>query len=345
MKQIISKYAYRCGSCKTSFPAGSRAFWAKGLKPLCVACHSAGNSSVASPNVQTATPKAKGNKNPYDPDFMIDWAELRPIIAQATSKSSGLPEKPNGWRLESNWARFVKEFPTGEDTADDFKFFTRGQMNRWVTKGYETDAIRGLAGLPPIREKRRTVFVEDGDELHVDRALNGEDNFMSVDTKREVIPGVRLNIELDASAGSSIMLRDYQRWIAQTIYALETSGVDCEVNIFTLSRNLFAGQSSTCRQVVRVKKFGVTADFAGFSAMFSPGAFRGIMFGLFSMHADRQRLAFRSYGSGVTNAWGCRFNPEGNSIDVACHWTASEFPRDLMSGLLNQAIRDMKAPR
>lgn len=346
MKAIISKYAYTCGGCKKRFPAGSRAYWAKGFKPLCPSC----NSDGAKPQVSTAVsgnvvPSAKGAKSPYRPDFLIDWAELRPIIKQATSRFGGKVEKPKDWKSSSNWNRFVGEFPYGEDSADNFKFFTAGQMNRWVTKGYETDAIRGLAGLPPIREKRRTLYVEDGDELHVDRALNGEDNFMSKDTKREVIPGVRLNIELDASAGSSEMLRDYQRWIAQTIYALETSGVDCEVNIFTLSRNLFSGQGGVCRQVVRVKKFGVVADFAGFSAMFSPGAFRGIMFGLFAMHADRQGLSQHGYGSGVTNAWGVRFTPATNSIDVACHWTATTFPAELMTANLNTAIRDMKAPR
>lgn len=341
MKLIISKYAYTCSGCGNRFPAGSRAWWTKGFKPQCVDCHATGAKPIG--GAGSAIPAAKGNKNPYSPDFSIDWADLRPIIAAATGPN---PVKPKDWKNLQNWNRFVGEFPAGEDKADNFKFFTRGQMNRWVTKGYETDAIKGLGGLPAFRPKRRTIFVEDGDELHVDRVLNGEDNFMSVDTKRDVIPGVKLNIELDASAGSSEMLRDYQRWIAQTIYALETSGVDCEVNIFTLSKNLFSGQGErTCRQVVRVKKFGATADFAGFSAMFSPGAFRGIMFGTFSIHADRQGLSLRGYGSGVTNAWGCRFNPATNSIDVACHWTASTFPTALMVANLNQAIRDMKAPR
>lgn len=343
MKKIISRYAYTCGSCKKRFPAGSTAYWQKGMRPLCPYCNSAGAIPTVSPTAGNVIPAAKGAKNPYHPDFTIDWSELRPIIAAATKL--GPKPKPENWKSSTNWNRFVGEFPAGDDKADGFKFFTSGQMHRWVTKGYETDAIRGLGGLPPIRERRRTLYVEDGDELHVDRVLNGEDNFMSIDTKREVIPGVKLNIELDASAGSSLMLRDYQRWIAQMIYALETSGVDCEVNIFTLSRNLFYGQSRTCRQVVRVKKFGVVADFAGFSAMFSPGAFRGIMFGTFSLHADRQDLYFRGYGSGVTNAWGCRFNAATNSIDVACSWQAKTFPADQMTANLKQAISDMRLPK
>lgn len=340
MKLITSKYAFTCGGCKARFPAGSRAYWAKGLKPLCTSCYSSGAKAPAGSG---ATPSPKGKKAPYSPDFTIDWAELRPIIRDATGDDLNARYAHFKNRTLAN--RFTSEFPAGEDKADDFKFFTRGQMNRWVTKGYETDAIKGLAGMPPIRKKRRTRFVEDGDELHVDRVLSGEDTFMSIDTNREVIPGVRLNIELDASAGSSLMLREYQRWIARTIYTLESSGVDCEVNIFTLSRNLFSGQSGVCRQVVRVKRFGKIADFAGFSAMFSPGAFRGIMFGLFSLHADRQGLSVYGYGSGVTNDWGVRFSPSTESIDVACHWTAITFPEERMNREFKQAVADMKAPR
>jgi hypothetical protein len=259
------------------------------------------------------------------------------MVAAATAEPHQKIPAEFAFRLESNEEGFRSEYAGGS-----WQGFTRGQMHRWVTKGYETDAIQSLSGLPPMRQKRRTRYVEDGDELHLDRALSGEDNFMSVDTKREVIPGVRLNIELDASAGSSVMLRDYQRWIAQTIYSLETSGIDLEVNIFTLSRNLFAGQYGIARQTVRVKRFGEIADFAGFSAMFSPGAFRGIMFSLFRLHADRKRERFVSHGSGVTNAWGCRFNPSGHSIDVACHWEAIEFPVTHMSALFRQAVTDMR---
>jgi hypothetical protein len=340
VKLIISKFVTRCGACKKVIPAGSRCYWTKGMKPLHTACYLAGKQSIPSPtaNVVPASIKVRGQ---YYPDFTIDWSELRPMIRDATGEGTQL----QGWNKPHNRNRFRQQYGSGGDIDDSFSGFTRGQMHRWVTKGYETDAIQGLAGLtPPIREKRRTKFVEDGDELHLDRVFSGEDNFMSRDTKREVIPGVKLNIELDASAGSSKMLFNYQRWIAQTIYALEVSGVDIEVNIFTLSTHLFREQGSrTTRQVVRVKKFGEIADFAGFSAMFSPGAFRGIMFSLFSLHADRQNLTQMGYGAGVTNAWGCRYNPESFSIDVACHWTATEFPESQMTGLLRQAITEMKS--
>jgi len=341
MKLIHANFPTRCGACKKVIAKGERFYWEPSTKDgnRCLSCQGGAGNSPAPPATPAAAPVKFGK---YYPDFVIEWAELKPLIRAATGEGTKL----SGWRNASYRERFRGEYPYGADQADsDFHGFTRGQMHRWVTEGYKTTAIQGLSGLtPPIREKRRMQYVEDGDELLIDRVLAGEDNYMARWTKREVIPGVRLNIELDASAGSSTMLRDYQRWIAQAIYALQVSGVDCEISIFTLSRNLFREQGgNVTRQAVRVKKFGESSvDFYGFSAMFSPGAFRGIMFSLFALHADRQNLTLRGHGSGVTNEWGCRYNAETKSIDVACHWTATEFPESRMTALLRTAIEDMK---
>jgi hypothetical protein len=260
------------------------------------------------------------------------------IVAACT----GIQGTSAKWNSQSHRNKFASEYDGGS-----FAGFTKGQVTRWATKGYETEAIKGLQGLtPPLRDKRRTLYVEDGDTIEIDRVYGGEDNFMSTSTKRQVIPGIKLNIELDASAASSKMLVHYQRWIAQTIYALETSGIDCEVNIFTLSRNLYREQGfRTCRQVVRVKKEGEIADFAGFSLMFSPAAFRGVMFSLFAVHADRQKLSRIGYGSGVTSEWGVKWNSAEKSIDVACAWTAHEFPEGQMTTALRKAIEEMRTDR
>src|SRR4051812_18078000 len=101
MKLIISKYATRCGACKKVITAGSRCYWAKGVRPLCESCKAKNAQSV--PSIAPAVPAAKGKKNPYSPDFTIDWAELRPIIQQATSRFGGKVPKPEGWKSEQNW--------------------------------------------------------------------------------------------------------------------------------------------------------------------------------------------------------------------------------------------------
>jgi len=75
--------------------------------------------------------------------------------------------------------------------SSGFYGYTTGQLKRWVTEGYSTDVIQGLQEfIPPVREKRRLQFLEEGDELHLDIAWSGSDNYFSEWTKREVIPGL-----------------------------------------------------------------------------------------------------------------------------------------------------------
>src|SRR5262245_4557342 len=331
MKQITLKFPSKCGGCNVGIFAGATAYWEKGKKPLCPACYNAGKESKPSPVSATAPASSKpGN---YHPDFSIDWDELRPMIRDAVS------DNPlRGWNEATNRNRFKKDLTPA---SSSWNGFNKGELREWITSGYKTTAIQGLTAIP-MREKRRTFYVEDGDEIIFEKMWAGDDNFMSIQSKKKVIPGVILNIELDASAMSSNMLFHYQRWIAQTIYSLETSGIDCEVNIYTLSRNLFAGQYGTCRQMVRVKKQGTLTDYAGFSAMFSPAAFRGIMFSLMAVHADRQKLRLFGYGSGVTTEWGCKYDSKSRSINVACNWTAHEFPEGTMNAAFQVALDQLK---
>jgi len=332
---MISKFPFKCAVCGTAHPAGAEGIFngnmPKGKRMKCLTCAASGKANdLAIP--QPVRPSR--NASPYTPDFEVNWAELRPMLIAATDPNGKL----TGWNNAQYRERFRKEFK-----GSSFAGFSAGEVNRWLREGYKTSAIAGLSGLmPPLRKRQRARFVEDGDELHLDRVYSGEEKFMSMPERREVMAGVRLNIELDASAGSSGMLFPYQRWMAQSIYALLTSGVDCEVSIFTLSRNLFRHQSGTCRQRVTVKRFGEMADFAGFSAMFSPAAFRGIMFSTFALHADRQGLQLGGYGSGVTTKWGAEYNKATRSIEVRCNWTASTFPEGEMTAKLREAIKAMQ---
>jgi hypothetical protein len=333
VKPIRSKYPATCSGCKAKIPAGTILYWEKGKKPLCTTCYGSGKAPETS--YVSAVSPASSKPGTYHPDFTIDWFELRPMIRDAVTPGSTL----RGWKNAGMRNRFRKDL---SPAYSSFAGFNRGDLEGWIVEGYKTSAIAGLTAPVPMREKRRSLYVEDGDEIVLERVWSGDDTYMVTQTKRDVIPGVRLNIELDASAGSSKMLFSYQRWIAQTIYSLETSGVDCEVNIYTLSRNLFRGQSGTCRQMVRVKKSGEISDFAGYSVMFSPAAFRGVMFSLFALHAERQNLSLMGYGSGVTTEWGVKYSPERKEINVACNWTASEFPEGMMNSALRVAIDDLK---
>jgi len=338
MKQLRLRYASRCGGCGIRLPKGAIAWWAHGQKPLCPNCHSAGKQSVPSP-VATASPAtAKPKSHKYFNDFVIEWPEAKRLLA-AVVKSNGQDRQG----LTDRQFNYLWADIKGDSDGTSWYGFTRGDIIDWLTTGYQTTAIQGLAGMvPAFRRKRRTRYTEDGDELHVDRAISGEDNFMSVATKREVIPGVKLNIELDASAGSSQALFAYQQWIARTIYALESSGIGCEVDIYTLSRGLFNENNGIVRTAVRVKQEDEIADYAEFSAMFSPAAFRGIMFALFSVQANREGMTQMGHGSGVTDSWSVNWHPDTRSIEIRCDWNAHTFPEESMTAQFKTALTEMR---
>jgi len=331
LKLIRTKFPTRCKDCGKIIPKGDRANWAKGYGVTHPNCKAPETVNPAPNNSLKPRTDAK-----YDPSWMIDWPELKDTLKKFAFKG----EFPQGMseygkqRIRSNFDHGGAAFHGGD--IDKLKVY--------LTEGYRTNAIQGLAGLvPPIREKRRLRFGEEGDEFHYDVAMSGDENYMSYWTKREQIPGVRLSLELDASAGSSDALFAYQRWMAQAIYALESSGVDCEVEIFTLSRGLFSPQKKIARTSVRVKKSGEIADFAGFSAMMSPLAFRGIIFSCFSLQAQSMGISQRGYGSGVTDTWRVYYNSELHSIVADCDWTAHGFPEERMTEQLKAAIVQMKS--
>lgn len=334
MKRIVNTFPAKCRDCGGILPKGSTVKWAKGFGVTHLTCRNpeiVNKPTNPPPSAQSISKPAKQ----YDPNWVIDWPDLKETLRNFAFKS----EFPKGMN-QSLKNYFHGNFSFGKEwTGGDIE-----NLKRYITEGYRTTAIQGLAGLvPPIREKRRLKYGEEGDEFNYDIAMSGDENYMSFWTKREQIPGVKLSLELDGSAGSTDALMKYQRWMAQSIYALEAAGVDCEVEIFTLSRNLFRPQAAIARTAVRVKNSGEIADFAGISAMFSPLAFRGIMFGCFSLQAHEMGLSQVGHGSGVTNRWRCYYNPEIHAIVSDCDWHATTFPEEQHTEQFKQAIRDMKS--
>jgi hypothetical protein len=329
-RKIVAKYSGTCSKCGKRYNVGDRIYWEKGNRQKFHANCGVDNSDNPSPS-RTPQNHASGA---YDPSFIIDWPELKELLVNFLFRGKVESEALRSW-----WQRDLCR-----SSSSSFGGYSTDQLKRWLTTGYQSKAIQGLADLsPPIREKRRLQFTDEGDEIHLDLAWSGVDNYMSQWTKRETIPGVTLSLELDASAGSSEALFAYQRWMAEAIYALESSGVDCEVEIFTLSNSLFQGQKGTARTAVRVKRSGEIADFLSFSAMLSPAAFRGIIFSLFKLQGIRQGYGMIGHGSGVTNTWAVKYEPEIKSIVARCNWNEhGAFPAERMTAELRQAIKDLR---
>jgi hypothetical protein len=344
MRKIISKYPFRCNSCRKRFLAGTVCYWAKGMKPICPDCYSPGK---AEDTAGADTGGAAGGNSSKDETgrghFHIEWSELRDIVCDAIGREGKRHKYPN-FRNSQNRATYeglyAKERP-------DFYGYSLTQARLWAEEGYETDALKGLSDFaPPLREKRRFVYGEEGDEIDLSAAWAGEDNFMTHWSKRQVIPGVSLDFNMTFYAGvNASVVNDFIHWIAQSVFAIESAGIDPEINVTFPTGWRWAKGYRGGDTRIRVKKEMETVDAAFWSAMLSPAAFRTFGFAAIVLAAD----SIGAYAdSGVDTpdtsetSWKVKYDPDSATIRVNAPWRANDFPAESMTAQLRQAIEELK---
>ena len=225
--------------------------------------------------------------------FRIDWNDFRDFL-----KSAILNRETPGMNRASNRRQTLAHLE-----GSSWAGFTQNQLKDWIQNGFKSDSIQGLEDLsPPIREKRKLRFSDEGDELNIDLVLSGSDNYYSTWSKRESIPGV--SIEAGIMFSGSVDARtvaQYSSWLCGLAYSLESAGVDTEITLDFPSWQLDEKRPKRLfHNVVRVKKQNETTDFFSWSPMLSPAALRGFGFTLGYLHADRDNFdCSGSFGRGV----------------------------------------------
>jgi hypothetical protein len=270
--------------------------------------------------------------------FSIDWEDLKSHVVNSIDRK-GEPAWSNS-RNSSTWAHVTQE----EETA--FRGYSLTQAKQWAVGGYSSEALDGISDFaPPIREKRRFIYSEEGDEIDLSAAWAGEDNFMTEWTKREVIPGVAIEFFINLYAGvSASVVNAYIHWIAQAIFAIELAGVDPEISMGVHSQWRWSSKHRGGFTKIRIKREGEIVDSSYWSAMVSPAAFRTFGFAAIVLAAD----SVGSYADGgidapnQTSQWGVKYDSESATILVQSPWSASEFPEAKMTQELREAIEELK---
>jgi len=272
--------------------------------------------------------------------FRIDWSELREVLRKGVRGDfSDIKREPH------------KRRAAGYLEGSGWQGYTRGQITRWLDEGYVTDAMHGLEDMiPPIREKRKYVFSEDGDEYHHDMMLSGDDNFTSSFTKRETIPGVAIEAEIMFSSGvEASVINAYTVWLCKIAYSLESAGIDTEITLDFPSKNL-GNDGRVFHNVVRVKKENEASDFFAWSPMLSPASFRCFGFIVGLMHCDREKVnAHGAWGEGMRqrSAWKIEYDAERRVIVIQCPYMSSNsatyrFPAEDMTRQFRAALLEMQ---
>lgn len=282
----------------------------------------------------------KTHKEGKDSYFTIGWVFLRDLVKESLENNG----RVSGFKIAHN-AQSVKR-----DTCEvsTWQGYSADQLRRWVTEGYRTDILDGISDAKPIREKRRYLYVEEGEEMHIDRALSGEDNYMSEWSKREVIPGAAVEAEVMFSAGTKAeIVNAYNVWLCRAISSLEAAGIDCQLTLKFSSENCFDGAGAG-HTIVKVKSENEDLDFTSFSAILSPAALRTFGFCALTLHAESAgkpvsgTMGRGRYNVRPTPDWNVSFNSKRQVLEIDCPYQPKEFPAGRMDSLLQKAILEMK---
>jgi len=274
--------------------------------------------------------------------YTVEWELLREVTQRLINgDASDFTRTANKRR-----AKHVVGSLTDPDTfRDDWRGFTTNQLNDWLAKGYQSPAIHGLRDFaPPIREKRRYVVTEDGDEMLIDLVLGGADSFYGDFTTQDQIPGLAIDAEIGmVASNNNRVLIDYFKWLNRVIYSLDSIGIDCEVTLRYECRNLFNQSGAKTATVVAVKRENQKTDFLSWSPMISPASFRSLMFVANTINADARGFDVSDgQGSRSGGRWSVEYQPEHSTLRLDCEWSSRAFPLDSMQSQFEQCLKQIK---
>lgn len=270
--------------------------------------------------------------------FRIDFADLREVFFDTFN---GV----NRFKLRANYNLARSECVVDKS---GFKGYSPMQAKDWIESGYTGIPLANVEDFaPPIREKRKFVYSDEGDEIDLSAAWSGEENFMGAWTKRESIPGVSFRFRyLFRADTSASVVNEYLAWISGAIEAIMAAGIDPEISVTlagSLERSIASHPKSDIS--VRVKKEGETADISYWSAMLSPAGYRTLGFLTTILAVDN---AGYKCDSGISKPdlnreFSVKYDAEIGAIAVECSPNAYSFDADDMTRQLRIAINELQS--
>lgn len=273
--------------------------------------------------------------NPNSDRWVIDWPLLRQIVLRLQKGDTSDFVRPKNESAARGYA----------NRGGSWQGFSSGQFHRWMEEGFQTSAIHGLEDfIPPVREKRKFVFVEEGDETHIDMALSGSDVYQSKFTKRDEIPGLALDVEIGMQAGvNAEVLNAFYAWLCRIAFSLDSAGIDVEITLRYQMKRWMTNQTSNTAYttVIRVKKENEQTDFHSWSPMLSPASFRALMFIANTLHSDARGYdVSSSQGQRERSTWDIEYVPETRTVKINNPWSGtSSFPEELMTQKFREALK------
>jgi hypothetical protein len=321
-RTITARYGGRCRKCSGRIQAGEIIVFA-------------GKNASYHPDCYNGTETKKSSTAETKDTFVVEWPTLREELRNGFSGNYSAKIAAN-----RNAQRDIFD-----STHDRWHGYSQAQSKDWIENGYDSDPRITLEDFaPPIREKRKFIYSDEGDEIDLSAAWSGEDNFMGQWTKRETIPGVAIEFQICFSGGTSAsVISAYMQWIAQAVFAIESAGIDPEISIDFINTYPWTGgrrNGNAVHTLVRVKKENEAVDLNSWSAMLSPASYRTCGFFAWTMYAESVGQPINSgMGHGFQgNAWKVFYDSDHEVIRTECPYMPRDFDADVMTAQLREAI-------
>lgn len=312
MQKIISaRFPGKCKTCGGGIAAGERVYWL-------------GKGSLRHMSCPNSKPDAPVKSDDSTAEnFAIPFAELRKGWAKVSS----------GDYSDFTKNRKIAEYLHNEIWLGDSRWVgaTIPEMNSWLSEGFRVEGLQGVdPSLFPAKPRRKLRFAEEGDELMIDLAWSGVDEHFIEWEKRVQKPGLTVEIACTFHSGySAEIIVNYQRWIARMLQSLDEAAIDSQVAITNRVTGAHSGDYSTVSNTrVIVKESGQASDISAWSAMFSPGGFRQLMFCAKLYGAEHLgKLLDKGLGAPKPEKeWTVSYDSEANTLYVANAQNTTEFP-------------------
>lgn len=344
LKRILVRYACKCKGCGNTVEAGTSAYWKKGQGTFHVQCRDsdAANTANDAPASPPPPPLVASHVEDGMTVSVIDWGELQSrflkMLETRSAAKAGVRGKGNQRTLN-----FLRK--KWEDAGSDSWYGANlTDLKAWIARGFKVEGLRNIdANLLPTKERRKLRFSDEG-ELQIDLALSGFDYPFQKWDKRESRPGMSVEVDVNFNAGfGSGIVTAYTTWIAKAMAAIETSGIDLDVNIKLVTRSEFNDhKGESLKTLIRVKKENEASDFVRWSALVSPGGFRILGFAAEVFAGDNIGWyeAHNGLGAAVTgHAWDVKWNDEKRVMQIDCSNSyGQEFPHEEMTCKLREIM-------
>lgn len=329
-RSITLRYAAKCHVCGNQVAAGERAYWNKtAARGKQVRHYSCSDLTTPEPSIKSDDPQST---------YTADFLEVKEQFLNLTNGNQSFFSRSNAeiagelnrmWEQKTAWVGC---------TIDD--------MRGWLENGYTVEGLADVnASLIQAKPRRRLRFQEEGDELHLDLAWSGVDSHFSEWEKRNQKPGLVVEIECAFSSKVKFdFIKPYILWVARMLQTFDENAIDVEALITNSVTSLFkgkAGQETKTR--IRAKRAGEASDIAAWSALFSPGSFRQLVFTAKAMHGVAENLTVdNTLGFPKTSPrYDVEYDAESNTLYIRQPNGASEFPEFEMTQKLASIIREI----